>query len=168
VQVVDDSHWRTGAGVVEVVVATHSPEESQMPAPWLHGSPSLIVSAHVSVPSQALHVKAQDLGAFIHAIGTMPDHIHVAISIPPTNAVAEIVRQMKGSSSWLVNHHESSAKLGWFGWQREYGVHTFSARSLPTVISNLERQAEHHASQDIWSAFEQLPEIPPSSNAPPG
>lgn len=120
----------------------------------------LIIEPRDELLKQALHVKARDLGAFIHAIGTMPDHIHIAISIPPAIAVADVIRHCKGSSARLLNKDATSAELGWFGWQNEYGVHTFGARSLPSIIAYLENQAAHHARDDLWPLFEQLPAIP--------
>jgi putative transposase len=40
---------------------------------------------------------AREDGALSHAIGVMPDHVHVAISIPPKHSVAAVVNRIKGS-----------------------------------------------------------------------
>ena len=44
-----------------------------------------------------------DQSLLVHAAGTMPDHVHVAASIPPALSVAEVVRRWKGSSSHLIS-----------------------------------------------------------------
>jgi putative transposase len=49
--------------------------------------------------AQLLTAKATELRCTVHALHVQPDHVHLAISIPPTAAVANIVGQIKGSSS---------------------------------------------------------------------
>jgi REP-associated tyrosine transposase len=63
--------------------------------------------------------KATALECIPHAIGGMPNHIHVAISIPPKLAVAILIGQLKGASSHHVNKRYAD---GSFLWQAEYGV----------------------------------------------
>ncbi len=36
-------------------------------------------------------------GAFVHEIGGTETHVHVAVSIPPTLLVSEVVGQLKGA-----------------------------------------------------------------------
>src|SRR5215211_6977088 len=45
-----------------------------------------------------------DLGLVLHALSVMPDHVHVAVSIPPKHSVSFVVGKLKGSASYLVNH----------------------------------------------------------------
>lgn len=47
--------------------------------------------------------KATALECIPHAIGGMPDHMHVVISIPPKLALATVIGQLKGASSHHVN-----------------------------------------------------------------
>ena len=44
--------------------------------------------------------KAKDLDCIVHAIGGVDDHLHLALSIPPKQAVAEVIRQLKGASAY--------------------------------------------------------------------
>ena len=64
--------------------------------------------------------KADSLGCIVHAIGGVEDHIHLLVSIPPTLAIADFVRNLKGSSSHYLNQLTVSANK--FGWQEGYGV----------------------------------------------
>ncbi len=71
------------------------------------------------------------------------DHIHVVISIPPKLSIATTIGQLKGASSHRVNevfvsHHS-------FAWQAEYGIFSFSERSLPRVVEYVRNQKQHHA-----------------------
>jgi hypothetical protein len=84
----------------------------------------------------------------------MPDHIHLAISVPPKIAISEFVRLIKGNSSHFVNHSLKESVQGSFAWQSEYGVITFGGRSLKSVVAYVENQAQHHANDDLWPIFE--------------
>ena len=43
------------------------------------------------------------LGVFVHALDGVSDHAHLACSIPPSLSIAELLKQLKGSSSHFVN-----------------------------------------------------------------
>lgn len=93
-----------------------------------------------------------------HAIGVMPDHVHIAVSVPQRIAVAEFAKQVKGSTSHLINRRVEHPVGDWFFWQPEYGVITFGERSLERVVAYLENQPDHHASKRLWPTFERIDE----------
>jgi putative transposase len=103
-----------------------------------------------------------------HAIGLMPDHLHIAISIPPKIAVAEFIGQIKGTSSFKINKL-SGEDRGRFSWQTEYGALSFGERSLATVVAYVNNQTTHHAENTLWPTFERLDTRPmrsPPANGP--
>jgi len=72
----------------------------------------------------------------------MPDHVHLAASIPATMAVADFVRAVKANSSaWA---HQQFPDLRDFAWQDGYAAFTVSPSLLPQVKQYIENQAEHH------------------------
>ncbi len=95
--------------------------------------------------------KATALECLPHAINGMSEHIHVAISIPPKLSVATIIGQLKGSSSHHVNERYMD---GAFAWQAEYGVLSFSERSLHRVVDYVKNQKKHHAENTLNVAME--------------
>jgi putative transposase len=97
--------------------------------------------------------KATALECIPHAIGGMPDHIHVAISIPPKMAVATIIGQLKGASSHHINENYAD---GSFAWQAEYGVVSFSEKALPVIVEYVKNQKKHHSQDTIKTALENL------------
>jgi putative transposase len=105
---------------------------------------------------QAFRVVAKDQGAFTQAVGGMPDHIHVVVSIPPTISVTEYIQRLKGSSSRYLNRATENPELDGFYWQSKYFVLTLGERSLPDVIAYVENQKTHHANKDLWPLFEQV------------
>ena len=97
--------------------------------------------------------KATALECIPHAINGMPDHMHVAISIPPKLAVATLIGQLKGASSHYINENYAG---GSFLWQAEYGVFSFSEKSLSAILAYVDNQKKHHADNSLHSAMENL------------
>ena len=119
---------------------------------------AMLTPERMQMLQQAFRVVARDNGAYTHAVGGMPDHVHVAVSIPPTITVSEFVGRLKGSSSHFIEKGLSHPEVDGFGLQSQYGVITFGERSLPDVVAYIEHQAERHANDDLWVSFEALPE----------
>ena len=101
---------------------------------------------------RAIVAKAQHLGALVHAVGGIEDHVHLVASVAPKIAISEFVRQVKGSSSHFANH-EMQLPYG-FCWQSEYGVVTFDDKSLDAVVSYVRNQREHHLRGGTLTLFE--------------
>ena len=91
-----------------------------------------------------------------HAIGMIPDHIHVVVSIPPSIAVSEVLKRLKGASSHAVNQSQIDRNGSKFTWQPEYGVITFGERSLPQVVDYVLNQPAHHLASTLWPQFERI------------
>lgn len=98
--------------------------------------------------------KAQELGAFVYAVGGIEDHAHLAASVPPKISIAEFVGQVKGNSSHFVNHELNIDS--YFAWQAEYGVVSFGGKMLDMVVRYVKSQREHHADRTIIPMLEQV------------
>jgi len=101
----------------------------------------------ISSPIEALIInavrhKSDELGCTVYAVNTVPDHIHVAVAIPPRLPAADWVRQVKGLTSYEVNSTNPSMA---FHWQSGYGILTFGHRNLSFVTRYIENQKIHHA-----------------------
>lgn len=91
----------------------------------------------------------------MHAIGIMPDHMHLAVSIPPSIWIAMFVGRVKGASANAANAARP-AEASPFVWQAEYGVFSFTERNLPDVVAYVVNQRERHANQTTWLTFEEF------------
>lgn len=100
--------------------------------------------------------KAQDMGGFVHAIGGMEEHAHLAVSIPPKLAPAKFIGDVKGNSSHYVNHVVKPDFE--FYWQDEYGVLSFGERNLPSVVRYIHNQKQRHADGTLIAAMERMDE----------
>jgi putative transposase len=96
-----------------------------------------------------------DLDLIPHAVGVMPDHVHIVVSIPPKIAVSETVKRLKGASAKAVNDRTDQNGLAQFNWQGDYGALSFGDAALERVVHYVEHQAEHHTEGRLWSKLEQ-------------
>ena len=101
---------------------------------------------------RAIAAKAQKLGGFVHAIGGIEDHVHLAVSVPPKIALAKFVGDVKGNSSHFVNYVIKPEYE--FHWQAEYGVVSFGERNLASVVRYIHSQKQHHANGTLIAAME--------------
>ena len=85
------------------------------------------------------------------AIGGVEDHVHVLLRLPATVALADLVKQMKGSSSHLVNHE---LLRGGFKWQGGYGASSISPRHVHRVRDYVLDQERHHRDGTIFPEAE--------------
>jgi putative transposase len=92
-------------------------------------------------------------GVFIHEIGGIETHVHLAVSIAPTVLISEFIGQLKGSSS-----HEANQKLGQkvLDWQTGYGVVSFGTRDLEWVRDYIRNQRDRHARGKVEERLERI------------
>jgi len=76
------------------------------------------------------------------AITFMPDHIHILIGYNPSQALPDLVRDIKANSSKFIN--EKKWMPGRFQWQEGYGAFSYSRSQLDDVIHYITSQEEHH------------------------
>ena len=78
------------------------------------------------------------------AIYCNPDHIHLLIGLHPTVAIANLVRQIKASSSKYI---KEKLENPCFCWQDGYAAFSYSRSQINRVIQYIHKQPEHHAKQ---------------------
>jgi putative transposase len=116
---------------------------------------SLITPDYEPIIFHVVRDKTAELGGEMLAVNAVSDHVHVAVTIPPKVAVAEWVKRAKGVSAYEINQRFPDS-LDPFRWQDGYGVLTFGAKNLDTVVSYIQRQKEHHAHNDLLAYLEQV------------
>jgi putative transposase len=94
-------------------------------------------------------------GMFVHQIGGMETHIHLALTVQPTIQISDLIGQLKGSSSHEVNQ-TLSQRDRILQWQSGYGVVSFGTGDLEWVIDYIRRQKEHHAHGRIHARLERI------------
>lgn len=116
----------------------------------------LIDPVRAGVIEQSLRSTCEEPAVRLFAIGIMPDHAHLVVSIPPRLAIASVVQRLKGASSYAANGPDFGDRASRFAWQAEYGVLSFSEKALPTVIDDARNQQTRHATNDLWPTLERI------------
>jgi len=101
--------------------------------------------------------KAAELDVRIYAINGWFDHVHLIVSIPPKQALADVVKHLKGASSHDLNH---ACGLDYhFAWQRGYGALTLGERQRPMAEEYVRNQKVHHDQKTHNTWLEHSPEL---------
>ena len=112
----------------------------------------LIDSAIESTIHASIIKKCHELGATPIAIGGVEDHIHLLVQFNPTHRIANLVKEIKGYSSHLVNHVEQTENR--FGWQRGYGAFSVGFQEMPKIEKYIDKQKQHHFNGSLLSQYE--------------
>ncbi|MBK8267513.1 MAG: IS200/IS605 family transposase [Planctomycetes bacterium] len=108
------------------------------------------------------HRALETPGLFVHEIGGLPDHIHFAVSVPPTLLISEWIGKLKGASSHYINNEICNQKT--LEWQAGYGVVSFGTKDTEWVVSYIRNQKAHHANGTIHDRLERIDQ-PEHANA---
>ncbi|BDI29750.1 transposase [Capsulimonas corticalis] len=103
------------------------------------------------------------LGCNVLATGGMPDHVHLAVTLPTPLSMAKLMQQVKGVSSAFARDQLYEGEF--FGWQEGYGAFSFSQTQCDKVINYIKNQKQHHEQKTLWPSVEIT--TPPSTSSPP-
>ena len=76
------------------------------------------------------------------AINFMPDHVHIFIGYQPSQALPDLLRDIKANTSKFIN--ENKWFPGRFQWQEGYGAFSYGHYQINGVIKYINTQEEHH------------------------
>jgi putative transposase len=100
----------------------------------------------------AIIKECEKLKCTVIAIGGVDDHVHLLTGFPTTITVAELIKQVKGSSSHFITH-EIKPKDG-FKWQGSYGAFTVSHDGIDAVANYIRNQEIHHQQKSFITTWE--------------
>ncbi|MBV6492035.1 MAG: hypothetical protein LDLANPLL_00024 [Turneriella sp.] len=84
--------------------------------------------------------KADSLGFLLYILNGYLDHIHLLVSIPPSIAIANVVKHIKGTSSKMIEN---------LYWQRGYWVKVVEKINFDKVFNYVKNQVEHHQNNKL-------------------
>ena len=99
-------------------------------------------------------------GLFVHEIGGTENHVHLALTIPPTIVIADLIGQLKGGSSHDANQHFGLSGKTIF-WQSGYGVVSFGTANLDWVKAYIRNQRTIMPVAAFRSDWSELPRKSP-------
>lgn len=83
-----------------------------------------------------------NLGHKTLIVNGVADHVHCFFGLNPKQALADMMREIKASSSRWVNENRFVKQR--FEWQEGYGAFSYGKSQVPAVCGYIQKQAEHH------------------------
>ena len=84
----------------------------------------------------------RNAGCACFRVGGVWDHVHLAVGLSRTISIADLVNEVKTSSSmWMKT---KPAEVSGFARQRGYGAFSVGPDDLDSVVASIDRQEEHH------------------------
>jgi putative transposase len=85
------------------------------------------------------------------AINGMSDHIHVFFGMKPTEALSDLIRDIKSNSSGFIN--DKNWIRGKFHWQEGFGGFSYSDSQLNYIIRYINNQKQHHENKSFREEY---------------
>jgi REP element-mobilizing transposase RayT len=91
------------------------------------------------------------IGCPVRIINGMPDHIHCLFLLHAQKTMADVIKQIKGSSAHFINQHDIIPEK--FAWQPGYAAFSVSDSSLERVYKHIKNQKSHHRKQSFQEEY---------------
>jgi REP element-mobilizing transposase RayT len=85
------------------------------------------------------------------AINSVSDHIHILVGFGTTITIADLLHDIKQSSSKLINKNQWTPER--FSWQEGYGAFSYSRSHLDNVYHYIQNQQEHHRTKSFREEY---------------
>ena len=87
----------------------------------------------------------------VYAIGGMRDHVHILVSMSPTQSVSELVQETKRASTlWIKERHLVD---GNFAWQEGFGAFSYGKSQVNSVVNYIRNQEMHHRGKSMKEEY---------------
>ena len=93
-------------------------------------------------------------------IGGVENHVHLLVKVYSTIAVADLVKELKGSSSHLITHEVAPDEF--FKWQGSYGAISVNPEEISVVEGYIHNQKRHHRENKLKFEWEKVEEEKPA------
>lgn len=100
---------------------------------------------------QYITQQLNDNGCQVKIINGMPDHIHCLFLMNPLRSIADIIKQIKGSSSHYINQNNLISEK--FAWQTGYSAFSVSESVVEKVFQYIINQKEHHQKKSFQDEY---------------
>lgn len=114
----------------------------------------LITPALQSRLDNFIHEKLLELGCPTRIIHGMPEHVHILFLQNPVRSITEIIKKIKGTSSFFVNENNLSPQK--FYWQPGYAAFGVSESQVQKVYEYISNQPEHHQREKFIDEYHHL------------
>lgn len=125
---------------------------------WIHAiwsTKKRLPLIHPSIETKIHHFMAEQFreqDCQLRIINGMPDHIHCLFLLSRQKSIAEVMKQIKGSSSHFINHNNMISEK--FAWQTGYAAYSVSESVVERVFHYICNQKQHHSKKTFQQEYE--------------
>ena len=94
----------------------------------------------------------ENKGGYLYRINSMPEHVHVLFTMPPTIALSDFMQVLKGSSSKDLRMVEGFEQFK--AWGEGYAALSKSMEDRDKLIKYIINQQEHHRKVTFREEYE--------------
>ena len=91
----------------------------------------------------------------LYRVNGMPDHVHILMSLHPTIALSDFMRDMKTATSKFLKSHPEAFPM-FDGWGTDYFAITKGVEQKETVRQYIIHQKEHHKKESFHNELLRL------------
>ncbi len=120
---------------------------------WIHAiwatkeRQSLIKPSVESLIHEYMRSQFIELGCPARIINGTPDHVHCLFQLSREKTIADVIKQVKGSSSHYVN--EQNLVVEKFVWQTGYAAYSVCESQLEKIFQYIKNQKAHHSKKSF-------------------
>jgi REP element-mobilizing transposase RayT len=78
----------------------------------------------------------------LYRINGMEDHVHILLSLHPTIALSDFMREMKAETSKMLKRTEGFENFT--AWSEGYATLSYSLKDKEMIVNYIKNQREHH------------------------
>jgi REP element-mobilizing transposase RayT len=125
---------------------------------WIHAiwsTKERVPLIHQNIEQKVYQFMSEQLreqGCPVRIINGMPDHIHCLFLLSPQKSIAEVIKQIKGSSSHYINQNNLISDK--FAWQVGYAAYSVSESVVEKVFQYIKNQKQHHQKKTSQQEYE--------------
>lgn len=127
---------------------------------WIHAiwatklrAPMIHMNAERQI-HQFISDQLREQGCPVRIVNGMPDHIHCLFLLSPQKSIAEVIKQIKGSSSHFINQNNLVPER--FAWQTGYAAYSVSESVIEKVFQYIKNQKQHHHKKSFLQEYEEF------------
>jgi putative transposase len=129
-------------------ILVHAVFSTKERRPFLRDA-ALRLEMHRYVGGILKHLECQPI-----IVGGVEDHVHLLASLSRTHTAAELVKEVKRSSSLWIKERDASMRD--FCWQNGYGVFSIGFSQIEDVRRYIAEQEQHHRRLSFQDEFRLL------------
>lgn len=101
---------------------------------------------------QFMSDQLREQGCPVRIINGMPDHVHCLFLLSPNKSIADVIKQIKGSSSHFINQSNITSEK--FAWQTGYAAYSVSESVVEKVFIYIKNQKQHHQKKTFQHEYD--------------